>query len=154
LPEEARVSQTWKEKARAARGKARDTNSSNDTYTERVSSAHAKYPGSGRQASSKWQAAVRGAGSNRSGIESSEGGSWVDQLAKVRDGDLVYLIRGKDAGRPAWHYVHIDGMKLRAFKRALATGSLDVSQYGEILKSGWGKDPPGDIVKWVKDRYG
>jgi hypothetical protein len=95
-----------------------------------------------------------GAGSNRSGIESSEGGSWVDQLAKVRDGDLVYLIRGKDAGRPAWHYVQIDGMKLRAFKRALATGSLDVSQYGEILKSGWGEDPPGDIVKWVKDRYG
>jgi hypothetical protein len=68
--------------------------------------------------------------------------------------NLVYLIQGNDAGRPAWHYVKIDRMKLAAFRRALKTGSLDASDYGTILKSGWGKDPPKKIVKWIRDTYG
>jgi hypothetical protein len=69
-------------------------------------------------------------------------------------GDLVYLVRGKDAGRSAWHYVLIDRMKLPLFKQKLKTGSLDVSEYGKILYSGWGENPPEEIVEEIKKQYG
>lgn len=68
-------------------------------------------------------------------------------------GDLVYLVRGKDGGKPAWHYVLIDRVKLPLFKQQLKTGSLDVSEYGKILYSGWGQDPPEEIVNKIKEQY-
>ena len=68
-------------------------------------------------------------------------------------GDLVYLVRGKDAGRAAWHYVLIDRVKLPLFKQKLKTGSLDVSEFGKVLYSGWGENPPADIVAEIKKQY-
>lgn len=68
-------------------------------------------------------------------------------------GELVYLVRGKDAGRAAWHYVLIDRVKLPLFKQKLKTGTLDVSEYGKILYSGWGEDPPQEIVDKIKEQY-
>lgn len=68
-------------------------------------------------------------------------------------GELVYLVRGKDAGRAAWHYVLIDKMKLPLFKQKLKSGSLDVSEYGKILYSGWGDNPPEEIVEEIKKQY-
>jgi hypothetical protein len=66
---------------------------------------------------------------------------------------LVYLVQGKDDGRPAWHYVLIAKPKLDAFKRKLATGSLDVSHYGTILYSGWGQDPDAGTVAGIRSEY-
>jgi hypothetical protein len=68
-------------------------------------------------------------------------------------GELVYLVRGKDAGRAAWHYVLIDKMKLPLFKQKLKSGSLDVSEYGKILYSGWGENPPEEIMEEIKKQY-
>jgi hypothetical protein len=68
-------------------------------------------------------------------------------------GDLVYLVRGKDNGRAAWHYVLIDKVKLPLFQKAIRTGALDVSEYGKILYSGWGEDPPPEIIEAVRERY-
>ncbi len=81
------------------------------------------------------------------------GGFWKDRLTRTKDGDLVWLVRGKDAGRPAWHYVMISRSKLALFRRAISTGSLDVSDYGSILESGWGEDPPQESVARIRERY-
>lgn len=67
--------------------------------------------------------------------------------------NLVYLVRGKDDGREAWHYVLIDAPKLAGFRRGLATGSLDVSEYGKILYSGWGQDPPPNVVGAINAEF-
>jgi tetratricopeptide (TPR) repeat protein len=67
--------------------------------------------------------------------------------------NLVYLVRGKDSDRAAWHYVLIDQAELPVFLQMLETGSVDVSEYGKILYSGWGEDPPPEIVKTVKSLY-
>lgn len=80
-------------------------------------------------------------------------GSSVARLAQESVGDRVYLVRGKDGGRPAWHYVMIDPLKLEVFKQNLATRSLDVSDYGVILYSGWGEDPPDQIVETIRETY-
>ena len=58
---------------------------------------------------------------------------------------LVYLVRGKDRGKPAWHYVLVDEGKVNAFKETVASGTVDVAVYGKVIESGWGRDPPDDV---------
>ncbi|MDG7053614.1 MAG: hypothetical protein LKM45_07180, partial [Wolbachia endosymbiont of Alcedoecus sp.] len=71
--------------------------------------------------------------------------SFADATRRSRS-DLIYLVRGKDRGRSAWHYVLVDKDKREMFLAKSRTGSMDVADYGEILYSGWGEDPPQEIV--------
>lgn len=76
-------------------------------------------------------------------------------LEKVKGskGHLVYLVRGKDKGKACWHYVLIDNLKLAIFKEDLKKPMIDVADYGQVIESGWGEDPPEDIVKKIKDQF-
>ena len=65
--------------------------------------------------------------------------------------DRIYLVRGKDTGKPAWHYVLGKKALLPLFLRRTNGGKVDVSDFGRILKSGWGKDPPEDIRKSIRE---
>jgi hypothetical protein len=73
-------------------------------------------------------------------------GPWEAKVSKDQAGEFLYLVRGKDGGRPAWHYVEIAPRQLTRFKRLIRTGSLDVSEHGSILHSGWGGDPPDELA--------
>lgn len=78
--------------------------------------------------------------------------SWVSKIESER-GDQVYLVRGEDRGRQAWHFVLVDKLKLSLFLKKIATKSLDLEDCGKVLYSGWGEDPPEAIVKKVEDEY-
>ena len=54
----------------------------------------------------------------------------------------LYLVRGKDKGRAAWQYVLVKKHLLGLFLKRVKGGSLDVADFGAILRIGWGKDPP------------
>ena len=32
--------------------------------------------------------------------------------------------------------------------------TIDVNNYGQVLKSGWGEQPPNDIKDWMEEKYG
>ena len=68
---------------------------------------------------------------------------WMGHV-KVKP-SLIYVVRGKDKGRPAWHYVLVDEGRENAFKEKVASGTVDVAVYGKVIKSGWGRDPPDDV---------
>ena len=76
--------------------------------------------------------------------------TWEDRIFKTR---LVYLVRGKDGGSTAWHYVLVDKDKVEDFKAKIKSGSIDVADYGKVLYSGWGEDPPKDITRKVDLRF-
>ena len=59
----------------------------------------------------------------------------------------IYLVRGEDKGKQAWHYVLVEKALLPLFLRRTNSGSLDVADFGLILKSGWGKEPPEEVRK-------
>ena len=63
----------------------------------------------------------------------------------------IYLVRGKDRGKPAWHYVQVEKVLLPLFLRRTNGGDLDVADFGLILKSGWGKDPPENVRKNINE---
>lgn len=70
--------------------------------------------------------------------------SW-SQLANSdhrRSINRLYLVRGKDRGKPAWHYVLVKSHLLKDFCDKVKSGTIDVKDYGHILCKGWGKDPP------------
>jgi len=44
-------------------------------------------------------------------------------------------------------------MKVEAFKKDLKAAGIYLSQYGKILVSGWGENPPEDIDTKIKAEY-
>ncbi len=75
---------------------------------------------------------------------------------KASQGDRLYLVRGKDRGRPAWHYVLLvdDEETKQAFEEKVKSGNVDVALYGQVLRSGWGKDPPNELRDEMDKQYG
>ena len=74
---------------------------------------------------------------------------------KKEEGRRVYLVRGKDRGRPAWHYVLVvdDEDTMRKFLEKVSSGQVDVADYGRVLHSGWGEYPPNDIRERIEEEY-
>ncbi len=66
---------------------------------------------------------------------------------------LLYLVEGRDAGSEAWHLVLVDKLKLPLFLHALKSRSLNVSEFGEIVLSGWGTAPSDEALKDIRARY-
>ena len=74
--------------------------------------------------------------------------TWENKLLSHR----VYIVRGEDGGSPAWCYVLVDEDKEQQFKDK-AANRINVADYGTILYSGRGEDPPKDIKEKVNHRY-
>lgn len=66
----------------------------------------------------------------------------------------VFLVRGKDGGRPAWHYVLVSPENIAELKKQKSGTNIDVADFGKIVKSGWGEDPSPEIVKEIEEQYG
>lgn len=68
--------------------------------------------------------------------------------------DHIFLVRGKDlSGRRAWYYVMVDKGKRDAFKSREGIPSLNLANYGRILYSGFGENPPEDIKNRMAEEY-
>ena len=66
----------------------------------------------------------------------------VGKRDKQDRNDRVILVRGKDKGKPAWHFVEVKKTLTGLFYKRIKSGSLDVADFGTVLASGWGTDPP------------
>ena len=71
------------------------------------------------------------------------------------EGERVFLVRGKDRGRPAWHYVLLvdDDEMVGEFQDKVKGGTVDVANYGQVLKSGWGEQPPNEVRDEIDRKY-
>ena len=70
--------------------------------------------------------------------------------------DRIFLIHGHEQGYPVWDYVLLDddAEKIRGFLSEVASGTVDLEDYGTILKSGLGTDPPQGTKDWIFEKYG
>jgi len=78
--------------------------------------------------------------------------------------ERLYIIRGKDQGRPAWHYILVPVNKVADLKAQKPGGTIDVTKFGNIIEyrdkqgkikpmSGWGTNPPKMIETWIENQY-
>ncbi len=92
------------------------------------------------------------------------GKSWDEECAlspdftfhRRREAKRMFLVKGTDGGRKAWHYVLLvdDPETIRIFKEKTqgelrGTQTADVTDYGVILKSGFGEEPPQEVKDWL-----
>ena len=79
---------------------------------------------------------------------------WEDIIAlelEKRPTKLLFTVHGEDRGWDAWHIVLVERDLLDDYNnKIIQSGSIDVADYGYIIKSGWGKDPPVDIMDKIK----
>ena len=78
------------------------------------------------------------------------------EAVKASQSDLVYLASGKDniTGNNAWHYLQISSKgKVPLFLKNIKTG-INLTDYGTILYSGWGEEPPEEIRLKIKEQFG
>ena len=72
--------------------------------------------------------------------------------------DRIFKVTGEDYGRRAWHYVllvdnqdTIDKFKELTHGENAGKNTINVNDYGLVLKSGWGEEPPQDIKEWIEN---
>src|SRR5262249_30639635 len=69
--------------------------------------------------------------------------------------DHIFLVRGYDDNdRRAWYYVMADKGKREVFKAQNGSMQLALTDYGQILYSGFGNNPPETIRQEMEDDYG
>ena len=73
-----------------------------------------------------------------------------------RETKRVFVVRGTDRGRKAWYCVLLvdDPETIRIYKEKTqgeqgGTLTVDVTDYGEVLKSGFGEEPPQEVKDWL-----
>ena len=78
----------------------------------------------------------------------------TDVTTKSANADLIYLVKGIDDNRNAWYYVLVDRLKVSLFLKALNDDIIHLENYGKILYSAYGDEPPKDITDKIKEEYG
>ncbi len=73
---------------------------------------------------------------------------------KRSQADLIYLVKGVDNNRNAWYYVLVERLKVQMFLKALNDDIIHLENYGIILYSAYGDEPPEEITNKLKEEYG
>ena len=72
--------------------------------------------------------------------------TWVEYVTRQCSIiDYMYLVRGKDKGRPAWYYVLVNKGCKEQFKIALSHKTINLEEHGIVVCSGYGDKPPDEI---------
>ncbi|MFT6077757.1 MAG: methionyl-tRNA formyltransferase [Myxococcota bacterium] len=83
----------------------------------------------------------------------SDKNSEIDPIKKSQ-ASLIYLVKGVDDNRNAWYYVLVERLKLSMFLKALNDDIIHLENYGKILYSAYGDEPPENVTDKLKKEYG
>jgi hypothetical protein len=96
---------------------------------------------------------------------SSTQGKTKQPITKQTCAESTYIIRGKDKGRSAWHYILVPYDQIAYMNGHRIGDTLDITKFGRVIEyrdeqgtlhplSGWGQDPPEETQKWIEAEYG
>ena len=79
--------------------------------------------------------------------------TWV-KMFSPKSKFVVFLFRGKENGEPAWWYVSLEESKAQELKNSeKGCSTINLLDYGRILQSGWGQNPPKEISEKFESGY-
>ena len=68
---------------------------------------------------------------------------------------IMILCRGKaPGGKHVWAYMCIKPSMAKAFKEAREKGAFDIEDYGSVIESGEGAEPPEEVQLRMERDYG
>ncbi len=91
---------------------------------------------------------------NSSGVSQKASNKKPIDPQKKMQAELIYLVKGVDAGRNAWYYVLVERLKVQLFLKALNDDIIHLENYGKILFSAYGDEPPASVTDELKEEYG
>lgn len=82
--------------------------------------------------------------------------SFAQRIAEGTTRQNIFLVTGGNdsSGRAAWYYVEVDAAQKARFQRSVKSGALNLSEYGTIVRSGYGATPPDTVRQFMKNNYG
>ena len=90
---------------------------------------------------------LRGPDESCRSAEALKNWTWQDAVGGVLT-SRVFKVRGKDRGRQAWRLVLLSSKSeeyKEQFLEKLKSGPINAANWGYIIDSGWGEDPPQSI---------
>ena len=77
------------------------------------------------------------------------------EMIKTTRKEQLYIVRGRDKDKAAWYCVQVDKMKLPAFQADMKSKPdiIHLDSYGKVLYSGWGDNPPQDILDAIRNEF-
>lgn len=80
--------------------------------------------------------------------------SFLNKIRKSRDGN-IWLLRTREAsGRHCYFYVRVDPLKKALLENRIGAAGQTITDYGDILASGYGENPPPEVAARMKAEYG
>lgn len=67
---------------------------------------------------------------------------------------IMILCRGMSNGKPAWAYMCIKPSMAKAFKDARDKGPFELEDYGSVIETGEGVEPPDETKLRMEREYG
>lgn len=80
--------------------------------------------------------------------------TFAANLLRSQYKNLFLVLTPFPDGRNAWYFIRVQTTKTRVFRKAVTGGPTNLRDYGEILRSGWGKVPPQEVITEMKAKYG
>lgn len=81
--------------------------------------------------------------------------SFTKKISTERGENIFLVTGGKDqTGRDAWYFIRVESTKINAFRRTIKAGNISLTDYGNILKSGYGKEPSETVITFMREEYG
>ncbi|CAF4101217.1 unnamed protein product, partial [Rotaria sordida] len=85
-----------------------------------------------------------------------------EPIIEQKSNEKLLVIRGKDTGRPTWHYIFVPHHNLANLKAQPKGSIMDVTKFGRISEyrnnrgevkatSGWGTNPPRILKNWLEE---
>ncbi|MDX1949861.1 MAG: hypothetical protein SFT90_05110 [Rickettsiales bacterium] len=66
---------------------------------------------------------------------------------------IILLVKGENNGEKLWAYVHMFPSKAKEYLALDGTKQVELEDFGEIIFSGTGENPPEEIIQKMKDTY-
>ena len=80
--------------------------------------------------------------------------SFANLVTTTRSGNMFLVSGGKDKyGREAWYFISVEPFKASIFQKEIKKGKINLLDYGTILESGFGKTPPEEAKRRIKEKY-
>ena len=108
----------------------------------------------GKKSSGRTAEAIKESGQSAISDLAKEKKASKNNAVKSADAELIYLVKGVDAGKNAWYYVLVERLKVSLFLKALNDDIIHLEDYGKILYSAYGDHPPKEISDKIRDEYG
>jgi len=72
---------------------------------------------------------------------------------KFGESSLIYLVHGDDKNKAAWYYIKVKRNLRKEFLKNMHKNTINLDDFGNVIESGFGEDPPSNITEKLKLKY-